>query len=197
MAITTDMVKELRAATGAGVLDCKKALEAAEGDFEKAVEHLRQKGLAKAAAKRGREANEGIIGFYIHTGSKVAALVEVNCETDFVARTDEFQTLARNLAMQVVAARPQYLSRDDVPAEVVEKERQVYLAQFEESGKPPHVVHRIVEGKLEKFYEEVCLLEQPFIRDEHMSVGELITQQIAKLGENIIVRRFVRFEVGG
>lgn len=196
-AITAAMVKELREATGAGVLDCKQALEANDGDFEKAVVYLREKGKAAAAKRAEREAKEGLIGAYVHAGSKVAALVEVNCETDFVAHTDEFQELAHDLAMQVVAAKPSYLSREDVPAEVLEAEKSIYRAQMEDSGKPEHILERIIEGKLAKFYEQVCLLEQPFIKDSALTVAELVQQKNALLGENIVVRRFVRFEVGG
>ncbi|GAB4561293.1 MAG: translation elongation factor Ts [Anaerolineae bacterium] len=196
MAITMDMIKELRSKTGAGVLDCRNALQETGGDFEKAVALLREKGLAVAAKKAEREAREGIIGSYVHTGSKVAALVELNCETDFVARTDEFQQLAKDLAMQVVAVNPLYVSPEDIPEDVLEQKKAEYRAQVAESGKPESVIERIVEGKLEKFYEEACLLRQPFIRDEGITVQDLITQAIAKLGENIVVRRFVRFEIG-
>lgn len=196
MAITMDMIKELRSKTGAGVLDCRNALQETGGDFEKAVALLREKGLAVAAKKAEREAREGIIGSYVHTGSKVAALVELNCETDFVARTDEFQQLAKDLAMQVVAVNPLYVSPEDIPEDVLEQKKAEYRAQVTESGKPESVIERIVEGKLEKFYEEACLLRQPFIRDEGITVQDLITQAIAKLGENIVVRRFVRFEIG-
>lgn len=197
MAITSEMIKQLREATGAGVLDCKKALEQANGDFEKATEILRQKGLAAAAKKAERTANEGIIGSYVHMGAKVAALVELNCETDFVARTEAFQTLARDLAMQVVASRPLYTRREEIPAADLERERAAYTAQLADSGKPDDVVQRIVEGKLEKFYQETCLLEQPFIKDPNITVGDLVKQAVAKLGENIVVRRFARLEVGG
>ncbi len=194
--ITAEMVKQLRQATGAGVLDCKKALQEANGDMERAAELLREWGIAKAAKKVGREAREGIIGSYVHMGGKMAAIVELNCETDFVARTDEFQELAKNLAMQVVAARPRYVSREDIPEEVIEKEKSILRAQLADSGKPENIIDRIIEGKLKKWYEEVCLLEQPYIRDEDITVGELIQRYIAKLGENIVVRRFARFEVG-
>lgn len=195
--ITAQMVKELREATGAGVLDCKLALQATDGDFQKAVEYLREKGMAAAAKRAGREAKEGQIGSYIHTGSKVGALVEVNCETDFVAFTAEFQELAHDLAMQVVAAKPTYLRKEDVPADVLDREKAIYRAQMHGSGKPDHVIERIVEGKLAKFYEDHCLLQQPFIKDSTITVGELVQQKNALLGENIVVRRFVRYEVGG
>jgi elongation factor Ts len=190
------MVKELRQMTGAGILECKNALVETEADIEKAANMLREKGLAKAAKKVGREANEGLIGHYIHAGSRVAALVEVNCETDFVARTPDFQEFAHDMAMQVVGARPKYLNAEDVPAEVVESERAVYRQQFIDEGKPERILDRIVEGKMSKFYEEVCLLEQPFIKDGDVKIGDLVTQMIAKLGENIVIRRFVRYEVG-
>jgi elongation factor Ts len=190
------MVKKLREETGAGVLDCKKALEQTDGDFEQAAEILRQKGLAAAAKKSTREAHEGIVGSYIHMGAKVAALVELNCETDFVARTDEFQTLARDLAMQVVASRPRYVHRQDIPADVLEQERASITAQGEVSNKPTDVVDKMIDGKMEKFYQETVLLEQPYIKDPGKSVGDLITASVAKLGENIVVRRFARFEIG-
>jgi elongation factor Ts len=196
-AISTEQIKELRQQTGAGVLDCKEALEVSEGDFEKAVVYLREKGMAAAAKRAHREAQEGLIGSYIHAGSKVAALVEVNCETDFVAHTDEFQELAHDLAMQVVAAKPQYLRPEDIPAEVLEQEKDVYRAQMADSGKPDEILERIVEGKLRKFYEETCLLEQPFIKDTSITVTELVKQKNALLGENIVVRRFSRLEIGG
>jgi len=195
--ITAQMVKELRQATGAGVLDCKEALQASEGDFDKAATYLREKGLAAAAKRSEREADEGMIGSYIHAGSKVAALVELNCETDFVARTDEFQKLAHDLAMQVVAAKPLYLNREEVPQAVLDEEKSVYRAQMADSDKPEHIVERIVQGKLDKFYEEVVLLEQPFIKDPSVTVGEMVQQKNALLGENLVVRRFVRYEVGG
>lgn len=197
MEISTEMVKELRQATGSGVLDCRKALEHANGDFDKAVEYLREKGLAKAATKAGRTAKEGLIEAYVHTGSRVAALIELNCESDFVARTGEFKELAHNLAMQVVAARPQYVSPDDVPEEVKEREKSIYRAQLADERKPPQVVDRIIEGKLNKFYEETCLLKQPYIKDDQKTVEKLLLEMIAKLGENIVVRRFARFELGG
>ncbi len=196
-AITMQMVKELREATGAGVLDCKQALEANDGNLEKSVAYLREKGLAAAAKRASREARDGLVGSYIHAGGKVAGLVEVNCETDFVAQTDEFQALAHDLAMQVVAANPAYLAREDVPAEVIEEEKAIYKAQMEDSGKPENILERIAEGKLEKFYEETCLLEQPFIKDSSITVGELVQMSNVRVGENIVVRRFARLEVGG
>jgi len=195
--ITVQMVKELREATGAGVLDCREALQETEGDMEQAVAFLREKGMAAAAKRSEREADEGLIGSYIHAGNRVGGMVEVNCETDFVARTDEFQQLAHDLAMQVVAAKPAYLKREDVPAQVLEEQREIYRAQMADSGKPDNILDRIVEGKLEKFYEENCLMEQPFIKDPSVTVGELVKQKNALLGENIVVRRFARLEVGG
>ena len=196
-AITAQMVKELREKTGAGVLDCKQALQAHEGDFELAEAYLRDKGMAAAAKRAEREVKEGLIGSYIHAGSRVAALVEVNCETDFVAHTDQFQALAHDLAMQVVAAKPLYLAREDVPTEVLEQEKADYRAQMQNSGKPANVIDQVVAGKLDKFYEESCLLEQPFIKDTAITVKELVQRQNALLGENVVVKRFVRFEVGG
>jgi elongation factor Ts len=195
--ITTELIKELRQATGAGVLDCKKALTECDGDLEKATTLLREQGMAAAAKRASREAREGLIGSYVHAGSKVAALVELNCESDFVAHTDEFQALAHDLAMQVVAGKPLYLRTEDVPAEVLDKERADYRAEMKASGKPDNIIDRIVEGKLTKFYEEVCLLEQAFIKDTAITVGELVQQHNALLGENIVARRFVRFEIGG
>ena len=182
--------------TGAGILECKNALVETEGSTEKAAQMLREKGLSKAAKKVGREANDGLIGHYIHAGSRVAALVEVNCETDFVARTADFQGIVHDIAMQVVGAHPKYVSVDEVPAELVDSERAVYRQQFVDEGKPERILDRIVEGKLTKFYEEVCLLEQPFIKDGDVKISELVTEMIAKLGENIVIRRFVRYQVG-
>jgi elongation factor Ts len=190
------MVKELRQATGAGVLDCKKALEANAGDFDKAVAFLREKGLAAAAKRAERSANDGVIGVYVHHGNRVAAMVELNCETDFVARTDEFQALVHDLAMQVAATQPQYLTREDIPLEVIESEKQVYRAQMEGQGKPEHILDRIIAGKLEKFYQETCLMEQAFIKDEDTTIEELIKSAVAKMGENIVLRRFIRYQIG-
>ena len=195
MAITTEMVRDLRQRSGAGVLDCKRALEEVDGDLEKAIELLRKKGLAIAEKKAGREANEGLVEAYIHAGGKLGVLLELNCETDFVARTDDFRELAHDLAMQVAAANPQYLTPEDIPTEALERERQWQREQVGE-GKSEEVIERILEGKLRKHYQEVCLLEQPFIRDEGLTVRDLITSKIAILGENIKVRRFTRFELG-
>ena len=195
--ITPQMVKELREKTGAGIMDCKKALQECQGDLEKAVESLRKKGLATAAKKASRATNEGLIHSYIHMGGKIGVLIEVNCETDFVARTEEFKELVHNLAMQVAASSPLYVSKEDVPEDALEKERRLYREQALEQGKPEKVIDRIVEGKLNKFYQEVCLLEQPFIREPEKTVSQLITEHIARLGENIRVKRFVRFQLGG
>jgi elongation factor Ts len=195
--ITAEMVKLLREATNAGVLDCKKALTDSNGDFEAAVDVLRKKGLATAAKKASRDANEGLIGSYIHGGSKVATLVEVNCETDFVARTDQFQQLAKDLAMHITAARPQWVNREDVPVATIDKEKEIYREQMAGSNKPPQVIDKIVDGKLDKWYSEVCLMEQPFVKDPDMTIKDLLTATIAALGENIRVRRFSRLEIGG
>lgn len=196
MKITAGMVKELRQATGAGILDCRKALEIAAGNFDKAVDHLREKGLAKAAKRMSREAKDGRVASYIHAGGRIGVLVEVNCETDFVARTEEFQTLVNDIAMQIAAMSPRYVQREDVPESVLEHERALYRAQALEEGKPEKIVERIVEGRLKKFYIEVCLLEQAFIRDDEYTIDEILKDAIAKMGENIVVRRFARFELG-
>lgn len=196
MAITSEMVKELRQATGAGVLNCKKALEASNGDLDEAVEYLREKGLAAAAKRASRAASDGVISVYVHHGSRIAAMVELNCETDFVARTKEFQALAHDLAMQVAATQPQYITRENVPPEVIETEKQIYRAQMANQNKPEHILDRIIEGKLEKLYQGDCLLEQPFIKDEDLTVDDLIKNAIARIGENIVLRRFVRYEIG-
>ncbi len=195
MAVSIEIIRDLRQRTGAGVLDCKNALEEADGDMEKATQLLMKKGLAIAARKADREANEGLVEAYIHAGGKLGVLLELNCETDFVARTEDFRELAHDLAMQVAATNPRYLIPEDIPSEVLERERQWQREQVEE-GKPEEVIERILEGKLGKYYQEVCLLEQPFIKDEGLIVRDLITSKIAKLGENIKVRRFVRFELG-
>ena len=197
MEITAAMVKDLRQTTGAGVMDCRKALESTGGNFEQAAELLREKALATAAKKAERAVHEGLIGNYVHMGSKVAALVEINCETDFVARTDEFQSLAKDLAMQVVATRPSWVKIEDIPAEIVQQERENYRLGLADANKPAALIDQIIEGKLAKFYEENCLVEQPFIKDEGVKIKDLLTSLITKLGENIVVRRFARLEVGG
>lgn len=194
--ITTGMVRELREKTGAGILDCKRALESTGGDFEKAEALLKEKGLATAAKRAEREVREGLIGSYVHTGSRVAALVEVNCETDFVARTDEFQTLARDLAMHTVAMGPKYLSPENVPTELAEEQRREFRLEAASTDKPAEIIEKIIDGKMEKFYDEVCFLRQPFIKDETITIQDLVTQVVAKVGENIQIRRFVRYEVG-
>jgi elongation factor Ts len=198
MASSAALVKELRERTGAGMMDCKAALDAAQGDLPGAVEYLRKKGLADAVKKAHREARDGVVASYIHPGSKIGVLVEVNCETDFVARTPDFQQLVKDVSMQVAAANPVYVSRDDVPGPVLEKEREIYRQQMTDQKKPPQVIDKIIEGKLEKFYTEACLLDQPFIKDSSgkTKVKDLVDQATAKLQERVIVKRFVRFQVG-
>ena len=196
MEITASMVKDLRSETGAGIMDCKKALQEVDGDLEKAVEWLRTKGLKTAEKKSKRSADEGLIGSYIHHGGQIGVLIELNCETDFVARTDEFQELLKNMTLQIAASSPLFVSRDDVDPELLEKEKKILRAQAEESGKPDHIIDKIVEGRLGKFYEEVCLMEQPYVRDPEKKVENVIKEHIATLGENIEVRRFVRYELG-
>jgi elongation factor Ts len=194
--ITAKMVQELREKTGAGMMDCKKALTEAGGDSAKAEDVLRKKGLAAAAKKAGRVASEGAVASYIHMGGKIGVLIEVNCETDFVARTDGFQALVKDLAMQVAAASPQYVRREEVPAAVVEKELEIGRGQAREQKKPEQIVEKIAQGKLEKFFKEVCLLEQPFVKDDKKTIGEVVTDAVAKIGENIQVRRFTRYMLG-
>lgn len=198
MNITSGAVKDLRQKTGAGMMDCKNALVEVHGDEEKAIEYLRKHGLAQAAKRSGREAKEGLVEAYIHTGSKLAVLVELNCETDFVAKTDEFQQLARNIALHVAASSPTAVTRDEIPASTVEKEKEIYLAQIESSGKkkPPDVIEKIITGKLDKFFSEVCLLEQPYVKDSDKTIADLVAEASAKLGENIVLRRFCRLKVG-
>ena len=196
MEISARSVKKLREKTGAGIMDCKRALLESVGDLEKAVDYLRQKGLALAARKKGRVAAEGVVGAYIHGGGKIGVLVELNCETDFVARTPEFQNLLKDVAMQVAAASPQYVRREDVPLEETEREREIYRLQAQDMGKPQKVVDKIVDGKMEHFYSEVCLLEQEFIKDPDRQVEDLIREVVTKVGENIQVRRFARYHVG-
>ncbi|MDN4594468.1 translation elongation factor Ts [Polycladomyces subterraneus] len=196
MAISAAQVKELREKTGAGMMDCKKALQEANGDMEKAVEILREKGLAAAAKKAGRIAAEGIVESYIHAGGRIGVLVEVNCETDFVAKNAEFQAFVKDIAMQIAAMAPKYVRREEVPAEEVEKEREILRTQALNEGKPEHIVDKMVAGRLEKYYQQVCLLEQPFIKDGDKTIDQLVKEQIARIGENISIRRFVRYELG-
>ncbi|HBK54451.1 MAG TPA: translation elongation factor Ts [Syntrophomonas wolfei] len=190
------MVKELRERTGVGMMDCKRALVETNGDIEKAIDELRTKGLAKAAKKAGRVASEGVVTSYIHGGGRIGVLVEVNCETDFVAKTNDFKQLAYDIAMQVAASNPEFLNREKVPQEVIDREKEVLKAQALEEGKPEKVIEKMVEGRVEKFFKERCLLEQAFIKDLDKSVQELINENIARMGENITIRRFARYEVG-
>jgi len=196
MEITADLVRQLRERTGVGMMECKKALAETRGDLEAAIDTLRKRGAAQAEKRAGRATGEGLVEAYIHPGNRVGVLIEVNCETDFVARTDDFRDLVRNLAMQVAAAGAEWVRPEDVPAERVEKEKEIFRAQLESSGKPAKILDQIVEGKLKKFYSETCLLEQPYIRDDKVKVSELIAQAGAKTGENIRVRRFVRYRLG-
>ena len=196
MAIDANLVKQLRDKTGAGFMDCKKALVECEGDFEKSVDHLRAKGLALAARKSVREASEGLVGAYIHGGNKIGVLLEVNCETDFVARTEEFQALVKDLSMQIAAASPRYVGREEVDEGELEREKAIYRQQAAELNKPEAVLVKIVDGKMERFYEETCLVEQAFVKEPSRRVKDLIQDAVARLGENIRVRRFVRYSVG-
>ena len=196
MAGSSQLVKELREKTGAGILDCQKALTENGDDIEKAIDYLRQKGLAAAAKKAGRETNQGLIHSYIHMGGKIGVLIEVNCETDFVARNEEFKAFVNDLALQIAAANPAYVKRDDIPADLVEREKAIFEGQAKELGKPAVALPKIVEGKLEKFYQENCLLEQSFIKDPSVIVKDLVAQKISKIGENMNIRRFTRFQLG-
>lgn len=194
--ISAEAVRDLREKTGAGMMECKKALVETSGDFEKAIDILRQKGLATAAKKSGRTASEGVIGSYIHMNDKIGVMIEVNCETDFVARTDDFRTLVKDVAMHIAAANPTYLEREDVPPDVIEREKEIYRGQV--TGKPAQVMEKIVEGKLEKFYTETCLVDQIFVKDQDQKkkIKDVVTEAIAKLGENIVIRRFIRYQLG-
>jgi elongation factor Ts len=194
--ITAALVKQLRDATGAGMMECKAALKEANGDLQAANDILRKRGLAQAGKKAGRSTNEGLIGSYIHTGGKLGVMVEINCESDFVARTDDFQNLAREIAMHIAAASPQYVRREDIPADILDRERAIYKGQMEGQNKPANVIDKIVEGKLNSFYEQVCLLDQPSVRDPKVTIGQLVQSSIAKLGENIAIPRFVRYKLG-
>ncbi len=196
MAVSAEVVKQLREQTGAGIMDCKHALAESGGDIEKAIEWLRKKGAATAEKKMGRATNEGMIEAYVHPGSRLGVLVEVNCETDFVAKTEAFRTLVRDIAMQIAASHPKVVSREQMPAELIEKEMEIYRSQAQNEKKPANVVERIAQGKLEKFYQDNVLLEQSFIKDPNRTISQVITETIAKLGENISVRRFVRFQLG-
>jgi elongation factor Ts len=196
MAITTQQIKELREATGAGILDCRKALEQADGDFNKAVDFLREKGLAKAAKRSDREASEGVVELYSHGNGRIGVMVEVNSETDFVARSEAFRQFAHETALQIAASAPKYIKTEDVPAAEIEHEREIARGRAREEGKPDQVIDRIANGRVEKFLDEVCLLRQPYIRDESLTIEKLLMQNIAAIGENIIIRRFVRWELG-
>ena len=196
MNITSQMVKDLRDKTGAGMMDCKKALSENAGNMEKAIDFLRQKGLAVAAKRAGRATSEGVIETYIHAGGKLGVMVELNCETDFVAKTDDFREFARDVAMHVAAANPVSLSREDVPADLVERERQIYVQQALDSGKPANIVEKMVVGKIDRYLSEICLLEQQFVKNPEKSIQDMLTELIGKMGENVSIRRFVRFQVG-
>lgn len=196
MAISAEVVKVLREKSGVGIMDCKEALEETGGDIETAIDYLRKKGLSKAIKKAERTASEGLISSYIHPGGKIGVLVEINCETDFVARTEQFQLLVKDIAMQVAASAPLYIKREDIPSDALNKEREIYIQQAKESGKPDNVVHKIADGKMEKYYSEVCIIEQPFIKDQNITIKELITGKIMELGENIKINRFARFQLG-
>jgi len=196
MSSLSALVKELRGKTGAGILDCQKALQDTGNDVEKAIDLLRQKGLAAAQKKAGRETKEGIISSYIHSGSKIGILIEVNCETDFVARNEEFQAFVKEVALQIAASHPLYVKREDIPENLIEREKNIYLAQMKESGKPEAAWEKIIKGKLEKYYQEQCLLEQAFIKDPSVTIQDLLSQKIAKLGENLTISRFTRYQLG-
>ena len=196
MDIDVSLVKDLRQKTGAGIMDCKRALKETQGNIDKAIEFLRQKGLAKATKRVGRRADEGLIGSYIHAGGRIGVLVEVNCETDFVARTQEFKDLAKDISMHIAATDPQYLRREDIPEEIIQKEKHILRMQALEMGKPEKVVDRIAEGRMEKFFSEVCLLEQAYVKDLDVTVGELLNLLMGKIGERISIRRFTRYQLG-
>ncbi len=194
--ITAEMVKQLRERTGSGMMDCKKALTETNGDFEKAIEYLREKGLAAAAKKSGRIAAEGLVEAYIHGDGRIGVLVEVNIETDFAAKNEDFKAFVKDVCMQIAAAKPEYIRKEEVPADVIEKEKEILKAQALNEGKPEKIIEKMVEGRIEKYYKEVCLLEQPFIKDPDKTIGQLLTEKIAVIGENINIRRFARFERG-
>jgi len=196
LSISASIVKELRVKTGTGMMDCKKALIESNGDFEKAIEYLRKKGMSAASKRSSKAAKDGVITSYIHMGGKIGVMVEVNCETDFVAKTDDFHTLVKDIAMHIAALNPLYLRSEDVPEDVLEKEKDIYRDQALAEGKPEKIIDRIISGKLKKYYEDMCLLEQKFVKDTDISVGTLVNNMIAKTGENILVRRFARFQLG-
>ncbi|MDI6602105.1 MAG: translation elongation factor Ts [Thermoanaerobacteraceae bacterium] len=196
MTVTPEMVKELRERTGSGIMDCKRALQDAEGDIEKAIDLLRERGLAAAAKKAGRIASEGLVEAYIHGEGRIGVLIEVNCETDFVARNSEFKNFVHELAMQIAAANPSYIRREDIPENVMQKEREIIRAQVINEGKPANIAEKIVEGRIEKYYKENCLIEQGYIRNPDITIEDLLKEKISKLGENIVIRRFTRYEVG-
>jgi elongation factor Ts len=196
MSVTASMVKELREKTGAGMLDCKKALDETGGDINKAIDLLREKGLSAASKKAGRVATEGAVESYIHAGGRIGVLVEVNCETDFVGKTDSFREFVRDIAMQIAAASPRYVSREEVPAEEIEHEKEILKAQALNEGKPANIVDKMVEGRISKFYEEYCLLEQTFVKDQDKTISQLLNEKVSTIGENISIRRFVRYELG-
>lgn len=192
--ITADMVKDLRDRTGVPMMDCKRALEETSGDMDKAIEALRKKGAAKAAAKAARVVKEGFIGCYIHSNGKIGVMVEINCETDFVAKNEKFREFAKDIAMHIAASNPQYLKREDVPQEVLEKEKEIHRAQV--ADKPANIQDKIIGGKLDKYFSEICLLEQPFVKDDKMSIRELVNSKITEIGENLVVKRFIRYDIG-
>ena len=196
MNITSDMVKELRVKTGAGMMDCKEALTAANGDFEKAIDYLRKKGMSAATKRSSKAAKDGTIASYIHMGGRIGVMVEINCETDFVAKTGDFQQMAKDIAMHIAASNPRYVRSEEITAEAMDREKEIYRSQAQAEGKPEKIWEKIIEGKLKKYYEEVCLLEQKFIKNTDITVGTLVSNMIAKTGENIVVRRFARFQLG-
>lgn len=196
LAVSMEMIKELRAKTNAGMMDCKRALEATNGDMEKAIDYLRQKGLATAMKRAGKEAKEGLVQAYVHGGGRIGVLVEINCETDFAARSDAFQEFAKNIAMQIAATNPLGVEKEDIPQEIVERERAIYEAQARETGKPENVIQKIVEGKMRKFFEEAALMEQPFIRDPDKTIRDYLNELVAQIGEKVVIRRFTRYQLG-
>ena len=194
--VTAELVKELREKTGAGMMDCKKALTATDGDLEKAIAFLREKGLASASKKSGRVAAEGAVGSYIHMGGKIGVLVEINCETDFVAKNEDFQSFVKDIAMHIAAANPSYLTKEDVPEEVISKEREILVHQAMNEGKPEHIAQKMVEGRIGKMYKEICLMEQPYVKNPDMTVAQYLKEKISLVGENIVIRRFTRYQMG-